>query len=1268
MPPNIHLDWATCDQDNRDPRPKCVSPGTRPQSLRLLREPSMIHTNFVMRRVFMKHRGTALSVILSLFALALLSWTAPLHAQTFQTIPALDFTMPFGGANPLPQVLTIASTGASFGFTPAASTSSGGNWLSVSPNNLDCCNTPSPVTVSVNGSGLAAGTYQGQILFTDYQNGSVTMTVPVTLTVAASKVAFFDSLPGKLSFSFIPGGKATSQPFQILNAGADTLSWTLTASTADGGKWLTTTASSGTAPSIVSIGITPSALPGGGSTAGTFVGELLLKTSGDSVTIPVAVTVGNSVFVQVNPLNFTASFGGANPLTQILNIDATDNSEIGFTPVAANGKGGNWLAVSPNNLDCCATPHSFAVSITLGTLSVGTYVGEVTVFEYSNPQMSMTIPVTLTVEPSSAAFFADLPGALGFSMKTNGGLSSQVIQVTSAGSGTLNWTVTPTTADTSPWLTVSSTSGTAPSVVTVGVNTSLLPNGGAVAGTYLGQLLFQTAGDATTIPVWVTIGTSVFEQVNAIKFTMPFGGSNPPPQILHIDTTDNSELGFTPVAYTATGGNWLSVSPNNLDCCATPNTVTVSVNASTLAAGTYTGEVTIYEYSNPQLTINVPVTLTVESSGAYFNSLPGALSFSMVTNGAATSQVIEISGAGSGTLSWTATPYTADGGAWLTVSSASGTAPSLVTVEVNASLLPNGGAIAGTYLGELLFGTAGDITSIPVSVTVGTAVFTQVNPITFTMPLGGANPLPQVLNIATTNNSEFGFTPVASPTAGNWLSVSPNNLDCCATPHAITVSVSASTLAAGTYTAEVTIYEYSNPSMSMNVPVTLTIEPSGAFFANSPGGMSFSMPKGAKKVTPQNLQIGDGGSGKLKFTIAPSTSDGGKWLTTSVLTGSAPKTVSVEIAPASLPGGGALAGTFVGQLLLEAGTDTETIPVTVTVGDGVFTQLNPLNFVMPVGGANPLPQILTVASNDASITLGFTPVASAATGGNWLSVSPNNLDCCNTPFPLTVSVNANTLAAGTYAGEIDIYEYANPEMSAVIPVTLTVLPSSKAFFDNTPGQMSFSLEPGGANPAAQTIQLGNGGAGTLSWTVSTNTADTGKWLTLTPTKGSNEGTYKVSVNAKNLPNQGKIAGTFLGQQVLKAATGLVTIPVVVTVDNPVFVEVPTITFNTTKGSNPAPQVVAIDSTGNAMGFTPYARSGKGGNWLSVSPDNLDCCNTPSNLTVSATASSLAVGTYYGDINITEYANPAQSMTIPVVLNVTAAEDEATVTTTNRETH
>src|SRR5208283_3643868 len=263
---------------------------------------------------------------------------------------------------------TIATTSGALRFTPVASTSTGGNWLSVSPSNVGCCYAPYPVAVIVNGAGLAAGSYQGQIVFTDFSNSKNTLTVPVTLTVGASTAPFFDNLPGALSFSFKTSATTvTSQPIQIRNGGSGTLSWTLTTSTGDGSGWLTASATSGTAPSIISIGIKPSSLPGGGATAGTYIGQLTLQTSGDAVTIPIAVTVGSSVFEQVNPLSFTMPFGGKNPLTQVLTLESTDNSAIRFTPTTYNANGGTWLSVSPNNLGCCYTPYPVTVSINAGT-------------------------------------------------------------------------------------------------------------------------------------------------------------------------------------------------------------------------------------------------------------------------------------------------------------------------------------------------------------------------------------------------------------------------------------------------------------------------------------------------------------------------------------------------------------------------------------------------------------------------------------------------------------------------------------------------------------------------------------------------------------------------------------------------------------------------------------------------------------------------------------------------------------------------------------
>ena len=451
--------------------------------------------------------------------------------------------------------------------------------------------------------------------------------------------------------------------------------------------------------------------------------------------------------------------------------------------------------------------------------------------------------------------------------------------------------------------------------------------------------------------------------------------------------------------------------------------------------------------------------------------------------------------------------------------------------------------------------------------------------------------------------------------------------------------------------------EFANPAREMTVPVTLTVAASGAFFDSLPGQMTFTMKKGGK-ATPQILAIGNGGSGKLKFTITPITADGGLWLKTSVLSTSAPKAITVSIVQTALPGGGQLAGTFLGQLLLVSDLGiTATINVTVAVGDSTFTQLNPLNFVMPFGGANPLPQILTVAASDNS-AIRFTPVAATGKGGAWLSVSPNSNGCCFAPFPLTVSVNAPSLKVGSYFGEIILTEFANPARSVTVPVTLTVTAASKAFFDNLPGQISFSMVTGATtNPPLQTIHIRNAGNGSpLNWSVANSTADPGKWLSATPVKGVDAGTYTAKVTTTKLPGKGKIAGTYLGQQLVKTKAGNVTIPVVVTVADPVFTQLPEVTFNTTVGLNPANQVISVASSGAAIRFTPIAKSSKGGNWLSVSPNANGCCFTPTNVTVSVNSSGLLAGSYTAQINVIEFANPAKSMTIPVILNISGATD------------
>src|ERR1051326_5842629 len=213
----------------------------------------------------------------------------------------------------------ISSTGAAFNFTAAATSSTGGSWLQILPA-AGVRTTPSAVAVSVNADpSLPAGTYTGQIVFSSYPTATVTMTVPVSLIVAPAGSAFFGDTAGQLTFSLIPGaGNPAGQTIQVRNGGGNLLSWSGSVSTADGGHWLTMSSTAGNAPSEVTISVQTASLPGGGHTSGTFVGQLLFHSAASKVTVPISVTVGSTVFRQVNPIAFSMPFAGLSPLPQVL--------------------------------------------------------------------------------------------------------------------------------------------------------------------------------------------------------------------------------------------------------------------------------------------------------------------------------------------------------------------------------------------------------------------------------------------------------------------------------------------------------------------------------------------------------------------------------------------------------------------------------------------------------------------------------------------------------------------------------------------------------------------------------------------------------------------------------------------------------------------------------------------------------------------------------------------------------------------------------------
>src|SRR6202042_3477217 len=126
----------------------------------------------------------------------------------------------------------------------------------------------------------------------------------------------------------------------------------------------------------------------------------------------------------------------------------------------------------------------------------------------------------------------------------------------------------------------------------------------------------------------------------------------------------------------------------------------------------------------------------------------------------------------------------------------------------------------------------------------------------------------------------------------------------------------------------------------------------------------------------------------------------------------------------------------------------------------------------------------------------FDAVANTANGGAWLTITSCG-SWCTMPEAITVTPNpVVTLAAGTYTAQVTFTVHGTRTMALTVPVTLTVGGTTGPFFDNVPGQLTYSLVPSVGVPPAQTVQIRNAGKGTLTWTAAASTADGADWLTV----------------------------------------------------------------------------------------------------------------------------------------------------------------------------
>lgn len=1211
----------------------------------------------------------------ALIGLCALALAPQLKAQTVSANPtSISLSAPASSTNPATQGLTFTVNGGNGQVLVMSATPS---WLKVVVATVQTCqspvtncsisNPPSSVSVTVRAdpTGQPSGTLNGAINYGF--SGGVSTQVLVTFTVGTGVgTSVLAANPGALTFSALPGASGGSQNVAISNQGSS-INYTVSSSS----TWLTTNLfnSQGVSPGQLTVSANASNL-----VANTYNGTLTLTPvgGGQSTTITVTFVVSNTQQFQINPSALTFGYisGSNTPITpQTFSVGVTTGAAVAYTVSVNYGLGPtNWIQTNPATSGTTGTLLSVTPIAT--SLGVGTYTATLTFAGGGLPQANVTVTLVVSSPPT----FVVSPTAVTITVQP-GSTASRSLSVNTSNGAVINYTATPSyLSPLNPsvgWLTLLGASGSTPGTVTVGVSP-----GNLAVGTYTAQIAVTstTPGVAqftVSVTMVVTNSQIVTFLPTSLSFSFVGGGVQP--------TTQFVQLGLTPASpiQTATvgavpdviGQTWLTAtlsSPSGSQITGNA-AANVSVNASGLANGTYTGKVQInVSTANGPVansTVEVPVTFTVSGvtggggggGGTGTTTLlfsQGQLVFNTTPGGVAPDQTIVLTSSTSTQIPYNLTTIAP----WLTILNGSGTTPGQVTFRVNTSQLQ-----AGPYSGQVNVSATGASNNgafFNASLSISSQNQLQTNPSGFTfnyVAQSGLFPLAQTLQLTATTNSLPVTTQIGNPTGGAWLSVTPPSFN---TPSNMQISINSAvlqTLAPGTYSANLTLQANGALNSSVSVPITLNVT------GSTSGGGGTGLDQLVVGPTPlafysnvvnntlfQTLDINSLLGSTLPYTLTFATTSGGSWLSVNQASGNSPAQVTVQASTSNLQ-----AGVYNGGITVASSTATNsgiTIPVTLTVSTAtnLVASQSGVTFNYVAGGSGALLQRVITITTTNNVSVPISVSTNSATG--LLTVSTNSN---TTPASITISLNPSSFPLGTAFGTVFVNTTAggvgNSPLS--LPVTLIVTGTGggtgTAQLAASPNSLTFVGQPGGASPQQRAVQVTSSGTA-ISYSVTSNSP----WLSAGPSSGSTPGTITVSVNPASLT-----VGTYSGQVTISGGGSTVNLPVTFEVtNNPVLqLNQQSVTFNYQTGQAlPPPRPILVTtSNGSSVVATVNVGTSSGGNWLQTSAISVQTPGAFALSLVSGIASTLSPGTYAGTVTVSASGVSGNNAVINVTLNVSS---------------
>jgi uncharacterized protein (TIGR03437 family) len=794
------------------------------------------------------------------------------------------------------------------------------------------------------------------------------------------------------------------------------------------------------------------------------------------------------------------------------------------------------------------------------------------------------------------------------------------------------------------------------------VNTTASPVGvlvntqGLTQGSYTGTISAGVSGQgspqaAVTVSVTVTSTSLLSANPSSLSFTAQQGSSVASPSSSTVQIVSSGPaLSYGISAQTLSGSNWLLLG-SSTGTSGDPG-FSVFVNPTGLAAGSYTGNITVQSNSTSD-SVQIPVSLTVNANSVLSVSPSNPPPFLWQT-GTPDPQGLTLNvTSSSGSIPFTVSVPSQV--TWLVPSALSGTTPGSIL------LFPKpveAGLTAGNYTTNVIVSSGSNQVTVPITLIAAAHPLIQLstNSLNFSASFGSIVPPPaQTVLVTSSNNSAQGFT-FASNSA--WLTATTTGTNFVAsgsgtTSATLTIQANPSGLPLGASTGTITITPTNGDNYTETITVTFTLTASAALQAG-PQSLLFSYQSGANPPGAQIVTVQSSGQ-PLQFAVTPSvtatSSCPANWLSATPSSLTTPSTVSVSVSVT-----GMTAGLCSGQVTL---TPTTGSPVVLSVTTAVSAATQPVLVVsMPPGfGLETAPLGAAAYTRNIALTsTNGTPVDfTASTTTPWLGFL--GATSGNTPQNLTVAINPSVLATpNTYTGSITIASSTIPlNPPFTVPVILTV--TSNVSVSVQPKNLTFNQAQGGPLPVSQMLTLTSTG-GSASFTSSIQYSQGNGWLQIAPTNGLASGAIQVSILANTLSQ-----GQYTAQIVLSlvgASTSSLTIPVTLTVGPSQTLTASPSSLNFSyqiTGTAPASQKITVTSTGGPVTFNVGTTATPSG-WLKTDITTGTTGGTgltqTINVTVNPQGLTASTTPYSGSISITAPGVLASPIVIPVQLVVTAA--------------